>query len=412
MAVFTDQKMIDELLSRRVAEVVIEESLRKKLSSGKRLRVKLGVDPTAPDLHLGHAVPLKKLREFQELGHQVVLIIGDYTAKVGDPSGKSKTRPMLTDQEVKANAETYMAQAGKILDLKKIEVRWNSEWFSKMDFNGLLALAAQFTVARMIERDDFDKRLKEGADIHMHELLYPMMQAYDSIMVEADIEIGGTDQKFNILAGRDLQRKMGKPEQDCMFLGPILVGTDGTKKMSKSLGNYIGISEAPEEMYGKIMSIPDAALWDYYALATDVPSDEIEKKRDACAKGKMNPRDAKAALAREIVAMYHSAKAADAAEEHFRSVFQKKEVPEDVTELEISVGEDVSVTATLLVEVLVQAKLAASKSEARRVIAEGGVRVDGEVVKDIRATIKPTKKKPVLIQKGKRHFVKVLAKSL
>jgi tyrosyl-tRNA synthetase len=413
MTVITDKKKIEELLTRRVSEVVVDESLRKKLSSGRKLRVKLGVDPTAPDLHLGHTVPLKKLREFQELGHQIVLIIGDYTAKVGDPSGKSKTRPMLTDKEVKANAETYMAQAGKVLDLKKIEVRWNSEWFSKMDFNGLLALAAQFTVARMIERDDFDKRLKEGADIHMHELLYPMMQAYDSIMVEADIEIGGTDQRFNILAGRDLQRKMAKPEQDCVFLGPILVGTDGTKKMSKSLGNYIGISEAPEEMYGKTMSIPDAALWDYYALTTDVPADDIEKMKRDCAAGKMNPRDAKAALAKELVTMYHSAKAADAAEEHFRSVFQKKEVPDDVKTIKIKVSDTVGVTDSVemtvegpSINVLVDAKLVASNGEARRVIAEGGIRVDGVVVKDVAFKVRLSKKE-TLIQKGKRHFVKV-----
>lgn len=403
MAVDTDKKKIEQLLTRRVAEVVVDESLRKKLASGKKLRIKLGVDPTAPDLHLGHTVPIKKLKEFQDLGHQVVYIIGDYTAKIGDPSGKSKTRPMLTDDDVKKNAKTYLDQAGKILDIKKVEVRWNSEWFSKMDFNALLELAAQFTVARMIERDDFDKRLKEGSDIHMHELLYPMMQAYDSIMVEADVEIGGTDQRFNILAGRDLQRKMNKPLQDCMFLGPILVGTDGVKKMSKSLGNYIGISEAPEEMYGKAMSIPDAALWDYYALATDVEGDEIEKMKRECAKGAMNPRDAKARLAREIVAMYHSAAAATDAEEKFRSLFQKKEVPDDVPVLALPAGD------RTLADLLVETKLAPSKSEARRLITQGGVKVDGKVIEDPQAKLDISKGE-MLIQKGKRHFVKVKAK--
>jgi tyrosyl-tRNA synthetase len=403
MAVSTDKKKIERLLSRRVAETVVSDSLRKKLASGKKLRVKLGVDPTAPDLHIGHAVPLKKLKEFQELGHQVVLIIGDYTARVGDPTGKSKTRPMLSEEDVKRNAETYLAQAGKILDVKKLEIRWNGEWFSKMTFNDVIALAAQFTVARMTERDDFSKRLKEGTDVHMHELMYPMMQAYDSIMVEADVEIGGTDQKFNILAGRDLQRKMGKPEQDCMFLGPILVGTDGVKKMSKSLGNYVGVSESPEEMFGKIMSIPDGAMRDWFLLATDLDEDEIREILGAAATGKMNPRDAKARLAKEIIAEYHSKKAAEAAEEKFVALFRKKEVPDAVPELALPAGEHA------LVDVLVAAKLAASKSEARRVIAEGGVRVAGEVVKDAAATVKAGKK-PTLVQKGKRHFVHIVAK--
>ncbi|HTM69173.1 MAG TPA: tyrosine--tRNA ligase [Candidatus Binatia bacterium] len=403
MPVSTDKKKIDELLTRRVAEVVVADSLRKKLSSGKKLRIKLGVDPTAPDLHLGHAVPLKKLREFQDLGHQVVLIIGDYTARVGDPTGKSKTRPMLSEEDVKRNAETYLAQAGKVLDVKKIEIRWNGEWFAKMDFNAVIGLAAQFTVARMIERDDFSKRLKEGTDVHLHELMYPMMQAYDSIMVEADVEIGGTDQKFNILAGRDLQRKMGKPEQDCMFLGPILVGTDGVKKMSKSLGNYIGVSDAPEQMFGKVMSIPDAALWDYWTLATDAPTEEIAAMREACESKKMNPRDAKAKLAKAIIGMYHSAKDADAAEDAFTKVFKNKETPDDVPEMRVAGGD------RSLVELLVETKLAASKSEAKRQIEQGGVKVGGAVVKDPMAAI-AVGKTPVLIQKGKRHFVNVVAK--
>jgi len=403
MAVSTDKKSIDQLLTRRVAEVVVADSLRKKLAAGKKLRVKLGVDPTAPDLHLGHAVPLKKLREFQELGHQVVLIIGDYTARVGDPTGKSKTRPMLSDDDVKRNAETYLAQAGKVIDVKKTEIRWNGEWFKKMDFNDILKLAAQFTVARMIERDDFSKRLKEGSEVHLHELMYPMMQAYDSIMVEADVEIGGTDQKFNILAGRDLQRKMGKPEQDCMFLGPILVGTDGVNKMSKSLGNYIGVSESPEEMFGKIMSVPDAAMWDYWTLATDAPIEKIAEMRTACEGGKMNPRDAKVALAKEIIAFYHSAEDAAAAEERFTKVFKNKETPDDVPEVRVAGGD------RSLVELLVETKLVASKSEAKRQIEQGGVKVGGAAVKDPAATV-AVGAAPVLIQKGKRHFVNVRAK--
>lgn len=401
MAVSTDKKKIEHLLTRNVERQAGE--LKKRLESGKKLRVKFGADPTAPDLHLGHTVPLRKLREFQDLGHQVVFIIGDYTAKVGDPSGKSKTRPMLSDEDVKKNAETYLAQVGKVLDLKKTEIRWNGEWFSKMGFDDILKLCAQFTVARMIEREDFANRMKEGTDVHMHELLYPMMQAYDSIMIDADVEIGGTDQMFNILAGRDLQRKMGKQEQECLFMGPILVGTDGTRKMSKSLGNYVGVSEAPEEMFGKIMSIPDAAMRDWFMLVTDIPADEVKEIMDACASGKMNPRDAKVRLAKEIISQYHSAKDADAAEEHFKNVFQKKEVPDDVPELAVKAGEHA------LLDLLVAAKFAASKGEARRVVSEGGVRVAGDVVKDVAATVK-VGKTPTLIQKGKRHFVNVTAK--
>ena len=281
MSVSTDPKKIERLLSRCVVETVVAADLKKKLLSGKKLRIKLGADPTSPDLHLGHAVMLRKLREFQELGHQIVFIIGDYTARVGDPSGKSKTRPMLSEEDVEKNAQTYFEQAAKILDVKKMEIHRNGEWFAKMGFADVLKLVAQFTVARMIERDDFQKRLKEGTDIHLHELMYPAMQAYDSVMIRADVEIGGTDQRFNILAGRDLQRKMDQPEQDCMFLGPTLVGLDGTKKMSKSYGNYIGLLDSPEEMFGKTMSIPDALIWDWFALTTDVEAEEIVELRAA-----------------------------------------------------------------------------------------------------------------------------------
>jgi tyrosyl-tRNA synthetase len=403
MAVSTDKEKIEHLLKRRVVDCMVEESLRKKLLSGKKLRVKFGADPTKPDLHIGHAVPLKKLKEFQDLGHQVVFIVGDYTALVGDPSGKSKTRPMLSEHEVKENAKTYIEQVGRILDLKKLEIRPNSEWFSKMGFNDVIKLAAQFTVARTMERDDFNKRYKEGTDIHLHELLYPAMQAYDSIMVEADVEIGSSDQRFNILAGRDLQRKMGKPEQDCLFLGPILVGMDGAAKMSKSLGNYIGISEAPEEMLGKTMSIPDSVIWDWFNLVTDLPEEEIAGMRSDCEKGQMNPRDAKMRLAKEIVSQYHPAGAADRAEEHFNNLFRKKEVPDEIPEVRLTAGE------RTLVELLVEAKLTPSKGEARRLVEQGGIKVGGEVVCDISAKFAPTAD-GTLIQKGKRHFVKIIKK--
>jgi len=403
MKVSTDQAKIESLLTRRVMEVVVEESLRKKLAAGRRLRIKFGADPSKPDLHLGHSVPLKKLKEFQDLGHQIVFIVGDYTAMVGDPTGKSKTRPMLTEAESRKNAESYIEQVGKILDVKKTEIRRNSEWFSKMSFNDVIALAAKFTVARIIERDDFTKRSREGVDVHVHELLYPAMQAYDSIMVEADVEIGATDQKFNILAGRDLQRKMGKPEQDCMFLGPILIGTDGVNKMSKSLGNYVGISEPPEQMYGKTMSVPDAVMWDWFALATDVPEMEIREMRTACEREEMNPRDAKARLAREIVTFYHSAKDADAAEDAFVKQFKNKEVPDDMPEIAVRSGE------RSLVDLLVETQLASSKSEARRLLDQGGVKVDGAVVKGADAKITVTPKR-IVIQKGKRYFAAVHGK--
>lgn len=397
MAISTDPNKIASVLGHRVERVVGD--LAARLASGKKLRIKLGADPSAPDLHLGHAVVLRKLREFQDLGHQVVFIVGDYTSMIGDPTGKSKTRPALTKKEADANAKTYLAQVGMILDLKKTDVRKNSEWLGKLKFADVLKLASQFTVARMIERDDFAKRLKEGVEVYMHELLYPMMQAQDSVAIEADVEIGGTDQMFNILAGRELQKKLGLPEQCCMFMGPLLVGTDGVKKMSKSLGNYVGLTDAPDEMFGKVMSVPDAVLRDWFALTTDVSKEEVEAM---LVSGK-NPRDAKIRLAKEIISQYHPAKAADAAEQNFIKVFQKKEVPDEVPELLLGAGE------RSLIDLLVEAKFATSKGEARRVIAEGGVHVAGAVVKDIAATVNVSKA-PVIIQKGKRHFVNVRAK--
>jgi tyrosyl-tRNA synthetase len=403
MKVITDSNKIESLLTRRVVDALVVESLRAKLASGRKLRVKFGADPSSPDLHLGHAVVLKKLKEFQDLGHQIVFIIGDYTAMVGDPSGKSKTRPMLTVAEAKQNAETYFKQAGRIIDIKKTEIHRNSEWFADMEFNDVIRLAANFTVARMIEREVFHQRLKEGTDVHLHELLYPAMQAYDSIMVKADVEIGGTDQRFNILAGRDLQRKLGQVEQDCLFLGPILVGTDGVKKMSKSLGNYVGLTDAPDEMFGKTMSIPDTALWDWFALATDVSEAEIAAMRAACVKGEMNPRDAKVRLAKAIISEYHSPADADAAEENFRKLFQKKEVPDDVREVQLTTRE------RSLAEILVECGLAESKSEARRLVEQNGIKLDGEVVNNPQRTVAPTEK-GILIQKGKRFFVRVIGR--
>lgn len=402
MTVSTDPTAIARLKLRRVAEIISEGSLDSKLSSGRPLRVKFGADPTKPDLHLGHVVALKKLREFQELGHQIVFIIGDYTAQVGDPSGKSKTRPQLSDDDARANGETYLAQVGRILDRERLEIRMNSEWFSGMSFLDVISLAGKFTVARIIERDDFANRLKEGSDIHLHELLYPVMQAYDSIMVEADIEIGATDQRFNLLAGRDLQRKLGKPEQDLLMVGPILVGTDGVQKMSKSLGNYISIDEEPSEMYGKVMSIPDSALWDYWTLVTDEPEESIAEMRSACESGGMNPRDAKARLAKTIVTELHSKEVAEEAEQNFEQVFRQGQKPEEIAEVAVADG-------LSLVEVLVEAGLATSKSEARRVIEQGGVKIDDRVVSDIDAVVEVGDEGTV-IQKGKRHFIRLRRK--
>lgn len=401
MTVNTDPKLIDRLLSHRVVEAIDREALAKRLLSGERLRVKFGADPSSPDLHLGHAVALKKLREFQDLGHQVVFIIGDYTARIGDPSGKSKTRPQLTGAEVDANAKTYFEQVGKILDIEKIEIHYNSEWFAKMPFEEVIKLASMFTVARLTERDDFAKRLKEGTEVHLHELMYPMMQAYDSAMVKADVETGATDQRFNILAGRELQSKMGQNVQDCLFVGPLLVGTDGVKKMSKSLGNYVGLTDAPAEMFGKTMSIPDAVLWDWFRLTTDLDPAEIDEMQEACAHGKMNPRDAKMRLGREIVAQYHSAAAAQEAEDGFIAMFQKKEIPDEMPELVVADGASV-------VEVLVSAGLVASKGEGRRLIEGGGVKVGEAVVADSVAQVSFGAATSLVLQKGKRNFVRLV----
>lgn len=392
-----DEKTIQKLLGRGVEEVIVREHLEADLRKGVDLRIKLGADPTAPDLHLGHAVVLRKLRQFQELGHTVVFIIGDYTALIGDPSGKSKTRPPLDPKKIAKNAKTYFKQVGKILDLKKTEVHYNSEWFKKVSVADLIRLASQVSTARTLERDDFTNRMKEGVEIALHELLYPLMQAYDSVVIKASVEIGGTDQKFNMIAGRNLQRKMGMDEQDVITC-PLLIGTDGEKKMSKSLGNYIGLTDAPNDMFGKVMSIPDKLIIHYFELATAVPQEEIEKLKTEL---KNNPRDLKARLAREIVTLYHSKKDASGAEGAFNRTFKHKETPEDVPM--VSVG---SLSMNIL-DLLVSAKLVDSKSEARRVVEQGGLKVDAEVIKDINAQI-DIKKEGTLLQKGKRTFIKVV----
>jgi tyrosyl-tRNA synthetase len=388
----------EELLTRGVDEVIDKKNLLKRLASGEKLRLKFGIDPTSADIHLGHAVAFRKLREFQDLGHHLILIIGDATAQVGDPTGKNKTRPILTKAEVKEYAKTYLDQVGKIVDLKKAEVRYNSEWFDKVSFTDVIQLMGKFTVAQMIERDDFSKRLTDGVDVHAHELIYPMMQAYDSVMIKADLEFGGTDQRFNILAGRDLQKKMDQKPQD-MLVVPLLVGTDGVKKMSKSLGNYIAINEAPNEMYGKVMSIPDDLIIPYFELATTVPQAAIDALTTELASILTNPRDLKMQLAREIVTLYHGLTKAADAEAQFVAQFQKGELPEDIQEKKMDKSYKTAILA------LMDTGLVSSNAEARRLIEQGGVRIDGKAIDDPLASLKLQQGN--IIQVGKRRFVKV-----
>lgn len=392
----TEQK-IDEVLSRRVAEVVVKDELRRKLQSGKKLRIKFGADPSRPDLHLGHSVVFNKLKEFQALGHQIIFLIGDYTGLIGDPSGKSKTRPQLSEAEVKENAKTYLEQVGKVLDVSRAEVRFNSEWFKKMSFAELLRLTARFTAARILERDDFNKRFKSGIDIGLHELLYPVMQAYDSVALQADVELGGTDQKFNLLAGRELQKKIGQTPQDIMTM-KILVGLDGREKMSKSLGNFIGICESAGQQFGKVMSLPDEQIIPYFELATELSDREIAAIKDGLARGK-NPRDAKIKLGQEIVKLYHGEKAAADAAAEFKRVFSGKEKPAEIPIVAIKPGE------WSILDVLSEVKLIKSKGEGRRLVEQGGVRVDDRVVTDWQAKIKVVS--GMIIQLGKRKFIRV-----
>lgn len=356
------------------ADIVPAEALEKKLASGRALTIKLGVDPTAPDLHLGHAVPLRKLRQFQDLGHTVVLIIGDFTALIGDPSGRSTTRPALTPEQIEANAATYIEQAFKVLDPERTVMRRNSEWLGPLGFADILRLTSQFTVARILERDDFQKRYREGVGISLHELLYPMAQAYDSVAIKADVELGGTDQLFNLLAGRELMEKLDLEPQVCLTL-PLLEGTDGVQKMSKSYGNYIGLTDAPDEMFGKVMSIPDALMVKYYRLCTSLPVDEIDAVEAGLADGRLHPNEAKRRLAREIVTLYHDAGTAATAEEAFDRVFKHGEMPEEIPEVRVEPADPAYLPA-----VLKDAGLAPTASEGRRLIDGGGVKIDGETV--------------------------------
>lgn len=401
-----DAAMDEQLayLRKGTVEIIRESELGAKLEesakTGRPLRIKLGVDPTAPDIHLGHTVVIRKLRAFQELGHTVIFLIGDFTGLIGDPSGNSATRPQLSREEINANAETYKKQIFKLLDPEKTEIRFNAEWMDKLGSDGFIRLASHVTVKQILERDDFAQRLTEERPIALHELLYPLTQAYDSVALKADVELGGTDQKFNLLMGRNLQREYNQEAQVCVIM-PLLEGTDGVQKMSKSLGNYIGINEPPAEIFGKIMSISDELMWRYYELCTDLSSREIDSLRSLAASGESNPRDIKAKLARIIVADFYSSADADRAEEEFNRIFRTRQAPDEVEERTIGAG------SWNLVQLLVEVGLAQSKAEARRLIEQGGVYIDGERSAGVNEQFDLHPERALEIRIGKRRFLRV-----
>ena len=392
------------LISHGVADLLPEDEFKKKLeksvATNTPLIIKLGLDPTAPDIHLGHTVVLRKLKLFQDFGHKVIILIGDFTARIGDPTGKSVTRPPLTEEQVITNAKTYQEQIFKVLDPEKIEVRFNSEWLSKLDFADVLKLASKYTVARMLERDDFHKRYTEGRPISIHEFMYPLMQGYDSVALKADVEFGGTDQTFNLLMGRHLQGEEGMPEQTIITM-PILEGLDGVQKMSKSLGNYIGISEAPSEMYGKAMSIPDELMMRYFMLVTDMSIEEQEQLSKDLESGAAHPRDVKMKLAHTIVRLYHGEEAANFGQDEFVRVFQKHAMPTDIPEYKVAITEE----PVFVPQLLSDAGLTASNGEARRSIKAGAFKIDGEKCNEEHILLKDG----MVLQVGKRKFIKIVS---
>jgi tyrosyl-tRNA synthetase len=405
----TQFKSVDEQLAylkKGTAEMIREDELKAKLAkslkTGRPLRAKLGVDPTAPDIHLGHTVVIRKLKHFQDLGHTAVFLIGDFTALVGDPTGQSETRPPLSREQVAENAKTYLDQVFKILDRSKTEVRYNSEWLDKLNAYDIVRLCAKYRVARMLEREDFHKRLTEQQPISMHELLYPLIVAYDSVVLEADVELGATEQKFNLLMGREIQREYGQESQVCMTM-PILVGLDGQRKMSKSLGNYIGITEAPNEIFGKLMSIPDDLMWSYYELVTDRTPDEIAALRNQVAGGVAHPMDVKMGLAEDVIAGFHGQDAARKAAENFQRIFRDRQAPEQAPVKKVAVG-----AAKKLTALLVELGLVASKNEAIRLIEQGGAEIDGTRVDDARKDIDLSKRREFLLRAGKKKFLRVV----
>lgn len=397
ISVDVDEQMA--LLKRGADEILLESELRDRIKAGKPLRIKAGFDPTAPDLHLGHTVLLNKMRQFQQLGHQVIFLIGDFTGRIGDPSGRNATRPALDDEAILENAQTYKDQVYKILDPELTEVRFNAEWFGPMSASDLIRLASRQTLARMLERDDFSKRYKEQQPIALHEFLYPMVQGYDSVALECDVELGGTDQKFNLLMGRELQKGNGQKPQIVLTM-PLLEGLDGVQKMSKSLNNYVGVDDEPNDMFGKLMSIPDSIMWRYFDLLSVKSNEDIAKLKQAAEEG-MNPRDIKYELGLEIVETYHGASAAVAAKEAFIQRFRQGQLPEDLETIEIAVGDEGRPIANVLVDV----KLTSGTSESHRMIKQGAVRIDGEKIEDGRRPLLAGE--TIVMQVGKRKVAKV-----
>ena len=394
-----------DLIRRGAVEIIPEDELvqklEKSLKENKPLNIKLGCDPSRPDLHIGHSVVLRKLAQFQELGHQAILIVGDFTGMIGDPSGRNATRPALSLKETRINGESYFNQATKILNREKTSMVYNSEWLSEMNFEEVIKLTSRYTVARMIERDDFTKRFKSGEPISVHEFLYPLAQAMDSVAIKSDVELGGTDQKFNLLVGRDIQREYGI-EPQCILTMPLIVGTDGVEKMSKSYDNYIGISEDPKDIYGKTLSIPDNLIYTYFELATSISSDELTKIKKQLDDPNINPRDIKRRLARTLVSLYYGESEAKFAEEEFDKIFIKKEIPDEINEFRINekkIG---------ILDLITKVNFASSRGEAKRLVNQGGVTIDGEKISDINSEI--LVKDGLIIKVGKRKFMKLLAK--
>ena len=394
-----------EIIKRGTVEVVPEPELIEKLKKSRKnntpLRIKLGCDPTRPDLHLGHSVILRKMRQFQDLGHHIILIIGDFTALIGDPTGQNKTRPSLSAEEIKENAKSYLDQAGKILDREKTEIVYNADWLGPISFEGVIKLSSQLTVARMIERDDFSKRFSNNEPISLHEFLYPLAQGQDSVHLKSDVELGGTDQKFNLLVGRDLQRMDGQDPQVCLMM-PLLEGTDGTQKMSKSYDNYIGINEEPNDMYGKVLSIPDDLIYRYFELVTDLPTDELPDIKD---KVENDPRNTKHDLAFTITRMYHGEKAAVDARKHFEQTVINKEVPDDAPEFEFEPG-----STHRLLDIISDAEMTQSNGETKRMIKQGGVSIDDEKIKEINHEITFSAGDSLNLKVGKRNYAKLISR--
>lgn len=399
MKVITDTDKIKEILEKGVEGIFKKNDLIRDMKSGRRLRIKLGIDPTTADLHLGHAVVLQKLKQFQDLGHQIIFLIGDFTVKIGDPSERDKTRPVLSDKRIRENTKDYLAQVSRILDIKKAETRRNSEWLAGLKFDDIIKLCSAFTLAQMVQREGYKIRLKKKLPVGFQETLYPVMQAYDSVVLKADVEIGGRDQLFNLLAGRQLQEFLRQKPQDILTL-PLLIGIDGKQKMSKSLGNYIGITEKPTQQYGKIMSIPDNLIIHYFENCTQASLKEIQEIKKELSSKKLNPRDAKARLAREIVTIYHSKSKAFEAEKEFNRVFKEKKAPSRIINYKLRVAK------INILELLVKTKLAPSKSEAKRLLRQKAVKLDNKIIENRQQEI--IIKKGAVLQVGKRNFVKLI----